>query len=145
MKRTNGNVLSRHTFFLWPYMVSCGALQWALNIRRSCIPMCYWLRDITLSSNVATKIILWDFCCQNLWSFLWDQSNLSLSFCWSNKETGKNGFHNHRCPICIININSQTKLLRGRYLVNWFVSSEWGRSVIILSCLKLQFQWKLFS
>ena len=44
--------LSRHTFFLWPYMVSCGALQWPLNIRWCwCTPMCHWLRDITLSSD----------------------------------------------------------------------------------------------
>ena len=52
MKWPNGNVLSRHTFFLWPYMVSCGALQWPLNIRWCwCTTMCHWLRDITLSSN----------------------------------------------------------------------------------------------
>ena len=38
MKWPNGNVLYRNTFFLWPYIVSCGTLQ--------------WLCDITLSSNV---------------------------------------------------------------------------------------------
>ena len=42
-----------HTHLFWPYMVSCGARQWPLNIRwRWCIPMCHWLHDITLSSNV---------------------------------------------------------------------------------------------
>ena len=51
MKWSNGNVLSRHTFF-WPYMVSCGTLQSPLNIRwRWCTPLCHWLRDITLSSK----------------------------------------------------------------------------------------------
>ena len=51
-----GNVLSRHTFFLWPYMVLRWALQWPLNIRWCwCIPMCHWLRDITLSSNVESS------------------------------------------------------------------------------------------
>ena len=53
IKWPNGNVLSRHTFFLWPYMVSWGALQWPLNIRwRWCTRMCHWLCDINLSSNV---------------------------------------------------------------------------------------------
>ena len=52
MKWPNGNVLFRHSFFLWPYMVSCGALQWPLNIRWCwCISVCHWLRDITLFSN----------------------------------------------------------------------------------------------
>ena len=51
MKWSNGNVLSRNTFF-WPYMVSCGTLQSPLNIRwRWCTPMCHWLRDNTLSSK----------------------------------------------------------------------------------------------
>ena len=55
MKWPNGNILSRHTF-LWPYMPSCGALWWSLNIRwRGCTTLCHWLRDITLSSNDALK------------------------------------------------------------------------------------------
>ena len=39
---------SRHTFFVTIY-----GLKWSsFNIRlRSCVPMCHWLRDITLSSN----------------------------------------------------------------------------------------------
>ena len=58
MKWPNGNVLSRHTFYLWPYMVSCEAHQWSLNIRwRWCTPMCHWLHDITLSSNARLKKI----------------------------------------------------------------------------------------
>ena len=49
---TQWKCLSGHTFFLWPYMVSCGALQWPLNIRWCwCTPTCHWLCDITLSSN----------------------------------------------------------------------------------------------
>ena len=58
MKWPNGNFLSRHTFFLWPYMVSCGALQWSLNIRWCwCTAMCHWLHDITLSSNAAEILL----------------------------------------------------------------------------------------
>ena len=40
---------SRHTFSLWPYMVirSSVKIRWC-----SCGPMCHWLRDTTLSSNV---------------------------------------------------------------------------------------------
>ena len=59
MKWPIGNVLSRHTFFFWPYMVSCGALQLPLNIRWCwCTPICHWLRDITLSRNVAENLSL---------------------------------------------------------------------------------------
>ena len=61
VKWPSGNVLFRHAFFLWSYMVLCGALQWPLNIRwRWCTPMCHWLRDITLSSNDANLQCIFD-------------------------------------------------------------------------------------
>ena len=42
MKWPNGNVLSRHTF-LWPYMLSGGALQWLLNKIKECRNYTCWL------------------------------------------------------------------------------------------------------
>ena len=40
---------SRHTFFMTRYGSS--NIRWC-----SCTPMCHWLRDITLSSNVLTTL-----------------------------------------------------------------------------------------
>ena len=49
----------RHIFFLWSY----GVLWSSFNIRwRSCAPICHWLRDFTLSSNVW--LLNWSWCCR---------------------------------------------------------------------------------
>ena len=49
---------SRHTFFLWPYKVSYGALQWNFENKMMliCLKVPYY-RYVTLSSNVAVTFL----------------------------------------------------------------------------------------
>ena len=48
---------SRHTFFLWPYMVSCGTLQWNFSHKIMLLHLKVpYYRALPLSSNVLALI-----------------------------------------------------------------------------------------
>ena len=68
---------SRHTFYLWPYMVSCGALQWNFSHKMTLVHLKVpYYHALTLSSNA---------CILRGKQFLWQWSQAPKEKLWNYK------------------------------------------------------------